>query len=244
MLYGFKAAQEKLGRLACSGWVAKQHFQNWVLRRCSLGTRFIWEVNLNPMQITPAEASHSSQYGSAWLWLQISITCKIDGCLFLNCNYIQNLEGRCLDFNNVLPLRGEPVNQFSSNISHMLDIENQVMWGCSRAWRNHSLCRKALNMKIKVVSQFQNQLETIAERMCSVLMLHTHCCLQNLPYLIKCTHDFLWKKCIFEVTCSDFFTEVPVEKGVQTISLTFLSLQLYYIGEDSILIWKCSFSSK
>lgn len=124
MLYGFKAAQEKLGRLACSGWVAKKHFQNWVLRRCFLGTRFIWEVNLNPMQITPAEASYSSQYGSAWLWLKISITCKIDVCLFLNCNYMQNLEGRCLDFNNLLPLRGEPVNQFSSNISHMLDIEN------------------------------------------------------------------------------------------------------------------------
>lgn len=124
-------SQGKLNRLACSVWVVKKHFHTWVLTRWSLGTRFIWEVHLNPVQIAAVGASHSSRYGSAWLWLKISITCKIDGVfsLFLNCNYIQNLAGRYLDFNNPLPLYGESVNQFSPNISHTLDIKNWVTVG-------------------------------------------------------------------------------------------------------------------
>jgi len=49
--------------------------------------------------------------------------------LFLSCNCIQNLAGRYQDFNNPLPLCGEPVNQFNPNISHMLDIKNWVTVG-------------------------------------------------------------------------------------------------------------------
>lgn len=54
-------SQGELNWLAHSVWGAKKSFHNLVLARGSFGSGFIWEVHLNPMQITLVVVSHSSQ---------------------------------------------------------------------------------------------------------------------------------------------------------------------------------------
>lgn len=72
-------SQGELSWLAHSVWAAKRSFLNLVLARWPCGSGFIWEVHLDPVQITLVVVSHSSQNGSAWLSLKILITCKTDG---------------------------------------------------------------------------------------------------------------------------------------------------------------------